>query len=417
MSSVSAEEHLPPIISEKITQEKHDSKKIKFIKTDQESATLVENETDETIHTDALQLLHLQKTVLTMDTKKPGGRSKGVPKTSRNTSLPAIIHETIPLLDTAELNAPPPLSDTVSPTKPKRAQVKNACVNCQRACKKCDNSRPCQRCVKYHLESTCQNSTRKERKRTGKRGPYKRKQSSEIPLEYDLGTRRRSHSLPPRSFSSYRLSLAPNYPNNALLNALALPETQQISYHYALAQHSPREGITPVTYVYQIPLDDSRTPPNSPVLLTSPLISCVPTENNEPNLVYSPCPVKYNSMGNIAPSLSPISPEKLLYSIDPHNFVRMAFPSSSDGNGSLVPSGKETVTVFYPYYSLESGIPPYPIQLPTPVTSPMPNSADVLPVIKEAATVPTPSTKTSQDDLSVLSELCSSALCGTKQGE
>lgn len=60
-------------------------------------------------------------------------------------------------------------------TKPKRRQVKNACINCQKACKRCDEGRPCSRCVKYGLTDTCQDSSRKERKRGIKRGPYKRR--------------------------------------------------------------------------------------------------------------------------------------------------------------------------------------------------------------------------------------------------
>lgn len=59
--------------------------------------------------------------------------------------------------------------------RPKRKQVKNACVNCQKACKKCDESRPCLRCVKYGVAGSCQDSARKERKRGIKRGPYKRR--------------------------------------------------------------------------------------------------------------------------------------------------------------------------------------------------------------------------------------------------
>ncbi|KAI9021647.1 hypothetical protein CLU79DRAFT_719338 [Phycomyces nitens] len=47
----------------------------------------------------------------------------------------------------------------------KRKQVKNACTNCQKACKKCDDSRPCPRCVKYGVADTCINSVRKERKK------------------------------------------------------------------------------------------------------------------------------------------------------------------------------------------------------------------------------------------------------------
>ncbi|KAI9261049.1 hypothetical protein BY458DRAFT_516125 [Sporodiniella umbellata] len=64
--------------------------------------------------------------------------------------------------------------------KPKRKQVKNACVNCQKACKKCDIGRPCQRCVKYGITETCINSVRKERKKGIKRGPYKKRTKTGI---------------------------------------------------------------------------------------------------------------------------------------------------------------------------------------------------------------------------------------------
>ncbi|KAI9309575.1 hypothetical protein BJ944DRAFT_245603 [Cunninghamella echinulata] len=62
--------------------------------------------------------------------------------------------------------------------KPKRKQVKNACVNCQKACKKCDEQRPCPRCVKYGLTETCVDSVRKERKKGIKRGPYKKRKQA-----------------------------------------------------------------------------------------------------------------------------------------------------------------------------------------------------------------------------------------------
>ncbi|KAI1315575.1 hypothetical protein EDD11_000650 [Mortierella claussenii] len=67
------------------------------------------------------------------------------------------------------------LSETQLAQKPKRRQVKNACVNCQKACKKCDEGRPCARCIKYGLTDTCVDSTRKVRKKGIKRGPYKRR--------------------------------------------------------------------------------------------------------------------------------------------------------------------------------------------------------------------------------------------------
>ncbi|CAO3692468.1 unnamed protein product [Rhizopus stolonifer] len=63
----------------------------------------------------------------------------------------------------------------------KRSQVKNACVNCQKACKKCDDGRACQRCVKFGIADTCVDSPRKQRKKGFKRGPYRKreKQSTE----------------------------------------------------------------------------------------------------------------------------------------------------------------------------------------------------------------------------------------------
>ncbi|KZP29986.1 hypothetical protein FIBSPDRAFT_778142 [Athelia psychrophila] len=57
----------------------------------------------------------------------------------------------------------------------KRRQVKNACINCQKACKKCDDARPCLRCVRYGVSEECVDSQRRERRRGVKRGPYKKR--------------------------------------------------------------------------------------------------------------------------------------------------------------------------------------------------------------------------------------------------
>lgn len=56
---------------------------------------------------------------------------------------------------------------------PKRKQVKNACTNCQKACKKCDDNRPCQRCERYNLADSCRDSARKERKKATEGGHSK----------------------------------------------------------------------------------------------------------------------------------------------------------------------------------------------------------------------------------------------------
>ncbi|KAI0688749.1 hypothetical protein BC835DRAFT_1371378 [Cytidiella melzeri] len=69
---------------------------------------------------------------------------------------------------------PPGLMPT-QPPRTKRRQVKNACTNCQKACKKCDDARPCLRCVKYGVAEECLDSQRKERQKGMKRGPYKKR--------------------------------------------------------------------------------------------------------------------------------------------------------------------------------------------------------------------------------------------------
>lgn len=58
----------------------------------------------------------------------------------------------------------------------KRQQVSNACTNCQKACKRCAEERPCPRCVAKEIGDTCVNSTRKPREKGKKRGPYKRRE-------------------------------------------------------------------------------------------------------------------------------------------------------------------------------------------------------------------------------------------------
>lgn len=104
---------------------------------------------------------------------------------------------------TAAAAATTTTSTAAAPEKSKRKQVKNACgkrtrngtkfdrytqlltkkifnkkiVNCQKACKKCDDGRPCKRCVKLGLTATCRDSDRKERKKGVKRGPYKKRQA------------------------------------------------------------------------------------------------------------------------------------------------------------------------------------------------------------------------------------------------
>ncbi|KIY64667.1 hypothetical protein CYLTODRAFT_492915 [Cylindrobasidium torrendii FP15055 ss-10] len=79
--------------------------------------------------------------------------------------------------------APPqPSPSAPVETKQKRKQVKMACTNCAQACKRCDDARPCERCVKYGFNDTCVDGQRKERQKGVKRGPYKRRAGRESSL-------------------------------------------------------------------------------------------------------------------------------------------------------------------------------------------------------------------------------------------
>ncbi|TDL22712.1 hypothetical protein BD410DRAFT_787993 [Rickenella mellea] len=70
---------------------------------------------------------------------------------------------------------PPGMPLPAALVRPKRKQVKMACTNCAAACKRCDEARPCERCIKYGIADGCADGVRKERKKGIKRGPYKRK--------------------------------------------------------------------------------------------------------------------------------------------------------------------------------------------------------------------------------------------------
>ncbi|KAI9226204.1 MAG: hypothetical protein DHS80DRAFT_19109, partial [Piptocephalis tieghemiana] len=58
-------------------------------------------------------------------------------------------------------------AQTAPPTqgweRPRRKQVRQACSNCQKASRGCDEARPCRRCVHRGLSDTCVNLPRKQR--------------------------------------------------------------------------------------------------------------------------------------------------------------------------------------------------------------------------------------------------------------
>ncbi|KAJ3248182.1 hypothetical protein HDU78_001582 [Chytriomyces hyalinus] len=62
-------------------------------------------------------------------------------------------------------------------------QCRNACVHCKRSNKKCEDVRPCLRCVQTGMEDSCEDAPRKMRHGQRRRGPYRRKEET-IAFDY-----------------------------------------------------------------------------------------------------------------------------------------------------------------------------------------------------------------------------------------
>ena len=61
--------------------------------------------------------------------------------------------------------APPLAASSEQPAKKRRPQVKLACMNCRRQHAGCTDSRPCERCTRLGLASTCEDIPRRKRTR------------------------------------------------------------------------------------------------------------------------------------------------------------------------------------------------------------------------------------------------------------
>ncbi|EGO29900.1 hypothetical protein SERLADRAFT_379440, partial [Serpula lacrymans var. lacrymans S7.9] len=110
-----------------------------------------------------------------VDGTPPNGAHPGAPYMMYPPPAPGVLYYPGPPSGQAFPQFTGTPSTTSSGNRPKRKQVKMACTNCATACKRCDEARPCERCVKYGISETCVDGVRKERKKGVKRGPYKRK--------------------------------------------------------------------------------------------------------------------------------------------------------------------------------------------------------------------------------------------------
>lgn len=95
----------------------------------------------------------------------------GTDNTISETKRRSLEGESSNLAPSAESQLLSPVTSSVSGKK--RRQVKSACVNCRKACKKCEEQRPCQRCVRLGIQSSCVDYQRKPREKGIKRGPYR----------------------------------------------------------------------------------------------------------------------------------------------------------------------------------------------------------------------------------------------------
>ena len=89
-------------------------------------------------------------------------------KIEKSKKLNADAHHSSTSCSNSNTTTPDPLNPPIK----RRVQVKIACIHCKKACKKCDNVRPCTRCVRLGLDGTCVDAPRKERKKSSRRIPY-----------------------------------------------------------------------------------------------------------------------------------------------------------------------------------------------------------------------------------------------------
>ncbi|KAI0670680.1 hypothetical protein C8Q78DRAFT_1070217 [Trametes maxima] len=154
----------------------------------------------------------------------------------------------------------PPGIVPAQPTRTKRRQVKNACTNCQKACKKCDDARPCLRCVKYGIAEECVDSQRKERQKGIKRGPYKKRdgKSEKSPVSLSLTKR----PQPPTSTSS---SPTPPMPYVAPVSYPPGIYPQYPTASAAKPGEAPPMYYPPPIYFAPIPAPQATGPDGEPV--------------------------------------------------------------------------------------------------------------------------------------------------------
>ncbi|KAG1309341.1 hypothetical protein G6F64_005388 [Rhizopus arrhizus] len=160
--------------------------------------------------------------------------------------------------------------------KPKRKQVKNACVNCQKACKKCDIGRPCQRCIKYGITDTCVNSVRKERKKGIKRGPYKKRNKTGAESGASSGTSTPNMTSP--------MTSAPMYVNGVRPAAIPIHYQPFPPGHYdPYAAYTGNGQMMPQAYMVPASIQQMY-PTNPPVMSYQAAMNIISPQHQQQSL-------------------------------------------------------------------------------------------------------------------------------------
>ncbi|KAH9901651.1 hypothetical protein C8Q73DRAFT_637231 [Cubamyces lactineus] len=180
----------------------------------------------------------------------------------------------------------PPGMSPAQPTRTKRRQVKNACTNCQKACKKCDDARPCLRCVKYGIAEDCVDSQRKERQKGIKRGPYKKRDGRTANVDrqqVDVAVQQQGMVIPPAVAATAVPSPTPPMPYVA-----PVPYPPGIYPQYP-APSAAKPGETPPMY-YPPPFYYTHIPPPPPQVTgqDGEPVSYVPHPQYYPAFLYGP---------------------------------------------------------------------------------------------------------------------------------
>ncbi|KAF8802278.1 hypothetical protein BYT27DRAFT_7226574 [Phlegmacium glaucopus] len=203
------------------------------------------------------------------DGTHPEGAQNGVPPAPYMMFAPPGVMYYPPHPQAQSFGAPAPNPASPALSRPKRKQVKMACTNCAGACKRCDETRPCERCVKYGIADSCVDGQRKERKKGIKRGPYKRKNKDGDSANY-------SGEWPPGS-----------QPPSASTTAAAI---------HAVSQYAP-EGYYPAYYpppgTFMHPHEGQSGPDGSP------------HPNGQPHMMPYYIPGGYPPFGHYPPMYPP----------------------------------------------------------------------------------------------------------------